>query len=337
MIALILPDELWADADADTEALLEQWLVAEGETVRAGQVVATAVVVKTNVELIAPADGVLAAILVPAGDTFARGVAVGRLTTESAAVAAPHAAPPDSMDLEDVIALPEAAAPPPPSDVQLIPFTGMRGSIARNLSLAWQAPRVAMGLEVDITETMGQLEALRAAAGGPRVTLTALIVRAAALALRAHPGLNAHVSEAGVALAEGIHIAIAVSLDDGLVTPVVRDADRKAVPVIAEEIAELAAAARAGLLSPGALQGGTFTVSNLGGAGVDWFTPVLNPPQAAILGVGRAREAAVARGGQLVAATLVTLTLVFDHRAVDGDPAARFLAELGRLLAAGDL
>lgn len=323
MIDVTLPDELWADADADTEALLEQWLVAEGEPVSAGQPLATAVVVKTNVEILAPADGALAAILVPAGETFARGAALAHLA--AAAAADTQAAPP----------LAEAPAASPTR--HLIPFTGMRGSIARNLSAAWQAPRVAMGLEVDITHTIAALKAARGEAGQPRASLTALVVRAAALALRAHPGLNALVGEQGVELADSVHIAIAVSLPDGLLTPVIRDADRKPAAALAAEIAELATAAREGRLSPGALQGGTFTVSSLGAAGVDWFTPVLNPPQAAILGVGRAREAAVVRDGALVAATMLTLTLVFDHRAVDGEPAARFLAELGRLLAAAEL
>lgn len=318
MIAITLPDELWADADADTEALLEQWLVPAGAAVRAGQPVATAVIVKTNVEILAPADGVLAAIGVPAGETFARGAALGTIAAEGAAP--PAVAP--------------AVAPAAPQ-VHTIPFSGMRGTIARNLSAAWQAPRVAAGLEVDITNVVARLAARRAEGG--KLTLTPLVIRAAALALRAHPRLNALVGAEGVTPVEGIHVAVAVSLADGLVTPVIRDADQKPAAAIAAELAELAAAARAGGLSPGALQGGGFTVSNLGGAGIDWFTPVLNPPQAAILGVGRTREGAVARGGALAVATLVSLTLVFDHRAVDGDPAARFLAEVGRLLAASEL
>lgn len=326
MIALTLSDELWSDADADTEALLEQWLVSAGDRVQAGQAVATAVIVKTNVEVLAPTDGVLAAILVPAGETFARGVALA--TLEAAAPAAPAPQPAASAP---------PPAPAPAAERQLTPFTGMRGSIARNLSAAWQAPRVAAGIEVDISRAFAHQQALRAEGGGVRLTLTPLVVRAAALALRAHPRLNALVTDEGVAQATGINIALAVSLEDGLVTPVIRDADQKSAQALGAEIAELAAAARAGTLSPGALQGGTFTISNLGGAGVDWFTPVLNPPQAAILGVGRRREGAVVRDGSLVVAQLITLTLVFDHRAVDGEPAARFLAEVGSLLAAGEL
>lgn len=338
MIELTLGLELWADASDDTEALLDQWHVAEGAAVRAGQLLATAVIVKTTVELVAPADGTIEAILVPAGETFARGAPLARLRESGA----PAEAPAPSAEA-DPAASPAAGAPAAPPEApaparRRIPFTGMRGSIARNLTAAWQAPRVAVGLELDLTATMARLEALRAGAERPRPTLTAMVVRAAALALRAHPGVNALVGEDGVELADGVHIAVAVSLDDGLVTPVIRDADQKSVQAIAGEIASLAGAARSGGLPPGALQGGTFTVSSLGATGIDWFTPVLNPPQAAILGVGRVAERPVVRAGSLAVAPCATLTLVFDHRALDGEPAARFLADLGRLLAeASDL
>ena len=213
-----------------------------------------------------------------------------------------------------------------------MPFSGLRGTIARNLSLAWQAPRVAAGVDVDMSAALAHLAALRRSAGDIRLTLTPLFIRAAALALRAHPRLNALVTEQGVEQITAIHIALAVSLEDGLLTPVIRDADTKSVAALAAEAAHLAAAARAGTLPPGALQGGTFTVSNLGATGIDWFTPVLNPPQVAILGVARVVERPVVRGGQLAVAPCTTLSLVFDHRAIDGDPAARFLATLRDLL-----
>jgi pyruvate/2-oxoglutarate dehydrogenase complex dihydrolipoamide acyltransferase (E2) component len=208
----------------------------------------------------------------------------------------------------------------------------LRGAIARNLSLAWQAPRVAAGVDVDMSAALAHLEELRRGADDLRLTLTPLFIRAAALALRAHPRLNALVTEQGVEQMDAIHIALAVSLEDGLLTPVIRDADTRSVADLAAEAVRLAALARAGTLPPSALQGGTFTVSNLGAAGIDWFTPVLNPPQVAILGVARVVERPVVRGGQLAVAPCTTLTLVFDHRAIDGDPAARFLATLRDLL-----
>jgi pyruvate/2-oxoglutarate dehydrogenase complex dihydrolipoamide acyltransferase (E2) component len=313
MTDLALPLELWEDAGDDTEALMEAWNVAVGDQVSAGQVLATAVIVKTTVELTAPSSGVVAEILVAAGDTFPRGATLARL--DAATAATTPAAP------QPTAAAPAAAAAAP----RLIPFSGMRGSIARNLSQAWQAPRVAAGIDVDMSAAQAHLAALRAASGR-RITLTTLFVRAAALTLRAHPQLNALVYEHGVEPRDEINIALAVSLADGLVTPVIRNADQLSAADIAAQIEQLADAARAG--SSANLQGGTFTISNLGGTGINWFTPVLNPPQAAILGVARVVETAVVRNGSIVAAPITTLTLVFDHRAVDGEPAGRFLAAL---------
>jgi pyruvate dehydrogenase E2 component (dihydrolipoamide acetyltransferase) len=129
-----------------------------------------------------------------------------------------------------------------------------------------------------------------------------------------------------------------VNLDEGLAVPVIRDADRKSIAELAREARRLAAAARAGQLAPAAFQGGTFTVSNLGATGIDAFTPIINPPQVAILGVGRRALRPVVRGDQVVAAPTLVLTLVFDHRAIDGFPAAMFLAALrDRLERAADL
>jgi pyruvate dehydrogenase E2 component (dihydrolipoamide acetyltransferase) len=329
MTGLSLPLELWEDATDDTEALLEEWLVAVGDRVVTGQVLATAVIVKTNVELLASCDGVITAILVPAGETFARGADLATLAPAGAPASAQEPAP-------AAPAAPPTPAPTPaqpaPEAARVVPFTGLRGSIARNLSAAWQAPRVAAGVEVDMSAAQARLRALRAEGGERRITLTALFVRAAALALRAHPQMNALVTEHGVERVPGVHIAIAVSLDAGLVTPVIRDADMKPAASVAHELAELASTARAAGLAPGALQGGTFTVSNLGGTGIDWFTPVLNPPQAGILGVSRVADRPVVRNGSLAVAPCTTLTLVFDHRAIDGEPAGRFLANIRDLL-----
>jgi pyruvate dehydrogenase E2 component (dihydrolipoamide acetyltransferase) len=118
--------------------------------------------------------------------------------------------------------------------------------------------------------------------------------------------------------------------------PVIRDADTKTIEQIAAEAAALAAGARAGTLPVKAYQGGTFTVSSLGAAGVDWFTPILNPPQVGILGLARVADRPVVQGGKLMIASATTLSLVFDHRAVDGHPAALFLGELKARLEAAE-
>ncbi len=139
-----------------------------------------------------------------------------------------------------------------------------------------------------------------------------------------------------VELASEVNLGLAVSLDEGVIVPVIRDADRKSMAELAAEARDLAAAARAGSLEGSALRDGTFTVSTLGATGIDWFTPILNAPQVAILGVGRVTDRVIARDGAAVVAPAMTLTLVFDHRAVDGHPAAQFLAALRDRLERGE-
>lgn len=225
-----------------------------------------------------------------------------------------------------------ATAAPPAEPLPLIPLKGLRGSIARNMTAGWQAPRVAMGVEVDMSRCNALLARLQSQAAPSRITVTAIVLRAAALALRRHPRLNALMREGGIELAGDVNLGLAVALDDGLVVPVIREADRKTIVPLAAESRELAGAARAGKLPPKAYQGGTFTVTNLGMTGIDWFTPVLNPPQVGILGVSRVVDRPVVRDGRIVVAPMTTLTLVFDHRAVDGQPAALFLHTLATLL-----
>lgn len=327
MIALSLPDSAWEDVEPGTEALLEQWLVDVGAHVQAGQAVATAVLIKTNYEITAPEDGVITQILVAANDTFARDAPLALLEMGSGAFVEP------TEPSAEAPAPADGGADRPAEPVnRTLPLTGMRGSVARQMSLAWQAPQVAIGVDVEMTQCLARLNALRQTQPDARITITTLILRAAALALRAHPGINARLTEQGIELVEAIHIALAVSLEEGLVTPVIRDADRKTAIEIADESRRLTEAARAGSLPPSALQGGTFTVTNLGMTGIDWFTPVLNAPQVAILGVGSLAQRATVRDGAIIAAPLLTLTLVFDHRAVDGYPAALFLADIRKRL-----
>lgn len=229
--------------------------------------------------------------------------------------------------MAEVLSAP-AAAPP-----ALIPLKGLRGSIARNMAVGWQAPRVAQAVEVDMTRCLALQAGLQAGQGGTaRITVTPIVLRAVALALHAHPALNACLREGGIERMPSVNLGLAVSLPDGLAVPVIRDAEMKSIEQLAQASRDLAAGTRAGTLSPRLFQGGTFTVTNLGMTGIDWFTPILNPPQVGILGLSRIAEQAVVREGRIVAAPMSTLTLVFDHRAVDGYPAALFLAEIRRRL-----
>jgi pyruvate dehydrogenase E2 component (dihydrolipoamide acetyltransferase) len=164
------------------------------------------------------------------------------------------------------------------------------------------------------------------------LTYTDLVVKAVARALKEHPRLNAWIEGEQIQLVQAIHIGVAVALDEGLIVPVVRYADRRSLREIAQETRRLALRAREGTLSRDEVVGSTFSVTNLGMYGIDAFTPIINPPEIAILGVGRVTEKLVRilRGAEW--RQVMTLSLTFDHRAVDGAPAAAFLQSIGKHL-----
>lgn len=165
-----------------------------------------------------------------------------------------------------------------------------------------------------------------------RISITDLLVKACAHALRRHPQVNSSWAETKLLRHRHVNIGIAVAIEDGLVVPVVHDADRKPLTEISHEVHDLAERARARRLTLDEITGGTFTISNLGMYGIERFTAVINPPDAAILAVGAARPTPVARAGQVTLATTITLTLGIDHRVLDGATAAVFLGELTGLL-----
>ena len=233
----------------------------------------------------------------------------------------------------DVLAF--AAVPPaaPALAPEVIPLAGMRRTIAERMTASYQtAPHITFTVRVD----MGSLESARArlneeaeATGGPRVSVTALLVKAVAWALRRHPWLNSTLQGEEIHLLPEINVGVAVALDEGLIVPVVRQADRKGIAEIAAEVNDLVARAREGQLTPADVAGGTFTVSNLGPFGVEQFTAIINPPQAAILAVGATqREPVVNEAGEVVVRPVMRMTLSADHRIVDGAQAARFLVDL---------
>ena len=220
-------------------------------------------------------------------------------------------------------------------DKALIPLKGIRGMIARSLTAAWQAPRVAQGLDADMTEVLARVAREREKTGR-KISITHAVLRAVALALREHPTVNGIVTEQGVELWSQVNLGVAVNTVHGVVVPVLTQSDGRNLESLESEVARLAEGARAGKLPASAYQRGTFTVSTLGATGIDWFTPVLNPPQVAILGVGRVAQRAVVVDDMIVARPMMTLTLVFDHRALDGHPAGLFLSDVARRLGTGD-
>ena len=219
-----------------------------------------------------------------------------------------------------------------------VPLRGIRGRVAERMFQSWNTiPRVTEVMLVDMNATVSFRQAMLAQweqQYGVRISLNDLITKAVAEALRRHPRLNATLVDQEVHLHENVNVGVAVNLDEGLIVPVIADADRKNLGQIARESRELAEKARAVpmRLSPDEVNNGTFTITNLGTTGIDLFTPIINPPQVAILGVGMVQRRPVVVGDALAIRPSVYLCLVFDHRAVDGVPAAYFLQELQRLL-----
>jgi len=237
----------------------------------------------------------------------------------------------DVQQVIDAAAQQTASVPQaPPTAEQVLPLTGMRGAIARRMHQSVQTSvQVTLTTEIDVSSLVLLREELKQHFA---LTYTDLVVKATAQALIEHPRMNAWIEGEHIRLVQAVHIGVAVALDDGLIVPVVRDADRKSLREIALEAQRLAMRARAGTLERHEVTGSTFSVTNLGMYGIDAFTPIINPPEIAILGVGRITEKLVRiqRGAEW--RHVMTLSLTFDHRAVDGAPAAAFLQSIGKEL-----
>jgi pyruvate dehydrogenase E2 component (dihydrolipoamide acetyltransferase) len=206
-----------------------------------------------------------------------------------------------------------------------IPNPISRKLIARRLTESkQQAPHFYVRADCNVDAVLQHREAQRKT-GGAKYSINDYVIWAAALALRAVPGVNASYTDAAIRRYRQVNIAVAVALDDGLLTPVVEDADLKSLADISAAVTDLSTRARAGKLPPGASRKGTFSISNLGAYGVQEFTAVINPPQGAILAVGAAQPRAVVKDGHLAIATMMTVTLSVDHRVIDGAVAAQWL------------
>ncbi|NIS79744.1 MAG: 2-oxo acid dehydrogenase subunit E2 [Anaerolineales bacterium] len=238
-----------------------------------------------------------------------------------------------AADVKSFLTRPAVEVFAPRREEQIVPLTGMRRIIAERMSQSFQsAPHISFTLHADVT----QAEALRSKAnqrlskrGGPKVSLTAILVRVVAWALTEHPWMNASLQEDGIHLLPNVHIGVATALEEGLIVPVVRDADRKGLAQITEELNDLTNRAREGELVPDEVIGGSFTISNLGMFGIEDFTAILNPPETGILAVGTiVRQPIALESDEIVIRPRISLTLSADHRVVDGVVGARFLADV---------
>jgi pyruvate dehydrogenase E2 component (dihydrolipoamide acetyltransferase) len=353
------------------EATLLKWLVADGASVRKGDLIFEAESEKISFEGEAEADGTLRQVAaegdtVPAGGVLAYILAEGepmpaparpsaevpapqRQSAPAQAAAAVQGRVPASpiarrlaaelgIDLStlqgtgpggrvveaDVRAAARAASGP--KVARRLPLSGLRKAIAARMTGSLQhAAQFTLHLEVDVTEALMQ----RRSGSGDYGTAD-LILRACALALGKHPRLNAWITGEEITEFADVNIGFAVPLPDGLIVPVLRNASAKDLSMLAKERAILTERARAGFLTHEDVEAATFTVSVLGL--VDGFTPIINPPQVAVLGAGRVMEKPLARNKTIELRSTLMLSLTVDHRAVDGEPAARFLREVGRLL-----
>jgi pyruvate dehydrogenase E2 component (dihydrolipoamide acetyltransferase) len=241
------------------------------------------------------------------------------------------------------LAAPSAGAgiQPPPlpnfedwGPVEAQPLGAVRKATARQMSLAWSLiPHVTQHDLADITELEG-FRKQQAESKGPKLTVTAFVLRACAMALREFPNFNASIDLAGgrLILKRYYHLGVAVDTEGGLLVPVLRDVDKKHVRELAEELNAIAQRARDRKLDSAELKGGTFTITNLGGIGGTAFTPIVNYPEVAILGLSRSRLEPVVRDGQIVPRLMLPLSLSYDHRVIDGAAAARFTRRLAELL-----
>ena len=231
---------------------------------------------------------------------------------------------------------PTRAVVSPPASVEAIPFVGVRRTIAERMAhSAHTTARVTLTTEADATEMVQLRGSFKTAFEGteqPVPSYNDILIKIVAAALREHLALNARLVDDEIHRLHEVNVGLAVDVDAGLYVPVVRNADSLPLGAIAAETRRLIERVQRGVFLPDDLLGGTFTITNLGGYEIDAFTPIINPPECAVLGVGQIALKPVVRGDQIVARSVVTLSLTFDHRLVDGAPAARFLQQIKRLV-----
>jgi pyruvate dehydrogenase E2 component (dihydrolipoamide acetyltransferase) len=340
------------------EGTVGKWYKKEGDSVEKGEPIVEVVSEKAAYDLEAPASGVLRKILVQEGVDVSVNTVIAVMTTpdeafsETEALAeAPQAAevegekrvlaspaakrlarergidlstvkgsgPEGRIAEEDVRRLIEEIGGTLPKVKQIIPLSGFRKTSAERLSMSFKtAPHSTIMMEIDV---------FRAAEVHKKtqVSYTTIIVKAVAEALAELPLINSRLKGENIEVVEDVNVGVAVATENGLIVPIIHNSNRRSLKEIDTALGDLMEKARRGKLSREELTGGTFTITNLGMYGVDFFTPIINPPEAAILGVGRIAEKAMVVGGKIEIRPIVTLSLSYDHRIIDGAPAAEFL------------
>ncbi len=250
------------------------------------------------------------------------------------------------VQAEDVEAYSEistSVAPRVTGEPEMVPLVGIRKTIAERMQYSFQeAPHIALTVEVDVSQleaVRGRMNEIAGDQGEQRVSLTALLVKIVAWGLDRNPFINSTLDGDSIKLLSEINIGVATAIDEGLIVPVIRDADKKLVKMINAELKDLSQRARRGALTLGEVKGGTFTISNLGMFGINQFRAIINPPESAILAVGNVvRKPVVVNDQDEVAVRpMMSMTLSADHRIIDGVTAAKFLSDLVQAVETPDL
>jgi len=351
-------DKVTMEVEAPESGVLRGLLVEEGDVTPVTAVIAHIVLPGETwspepVKATPVARRVAAAAGVDVGDVPAQGGKVRRQDVEAyldkvrATPAARRLARAQGVDLTavngsgprgrvqaaDVVGNSPVVVSPVVEEKAAQPVSAMRRTIAERLTKSYQTiPHITFTVAADMTAVTDLRRRLNERGDRAKVSVTAVLVKVCAWALGRQPLLNASWREDGIHLHEQAHIGVAVALDEGLIVPVVHDAGQLGLAAIAAQVQDVTARARDGRLQPADVQGGTFTISNLGMWGVEQFTAVINPPQSAILAVGRTVKQPVvvetAVGDELVIRPMMKMTLSVDHRIIDGAAAARFLQDV---------
>lgn len=347
------------------EGTVGKWYKKEGDAVEKGEPIVEVISEKATYDLEAPASGVIRKILVEEGFNAPVNAALAIITAQDetipeaeilaeaptavlgeeerrvlASPAAKRLAKEYGIDIslvkgsgpegriveEDVRRFVEETQSALPKIKQIIPLSGLRKTTAERVSASFKtAPHSTIMMEVNASETVKLHEKLQ-------ISYTTIITKAVAKALQEKSIINSTLDGDKIKIFEDVNIGVAVATEMGLVVPVIRNANKKALKEIDATIKELTEKARQGKLTKEELSGGTFTVTNLGMYGVDFFTPIINPPEAAILGVGKLAQKPVVTDGRVEVKPVMTLSLSYDHRIVDGAPAAEFLNKVKQFI-----
>jgi pyruvate dehydrogenase E2 component (dihydrolipoamide acetyltransferase) len=341
-----------------------KWYKKEGDTIEKGEPIVEIISEKATYDLEAPASGVLRKIFVEEGvdapvnavlavitaseEAFSEAEILAEVIAEKveaeerirASPAAKRLAKEYDIDLslvvgsgpdgriveEDVQRFIEESRGVLPKVKEIIPLSGFRRTSAERVSVSFKtAPHSTIMMEVEVSKAAELHDRLN-------VSYTTIIAKASAKALKEYPIINSTLDGDKIRVFENVNVGVAVATGQGLVVPVIHNIDKKSLTEIDKEINALTEKARQGKLSRDEVSGGTFTISNLGMYGVDFFTPIINPPEAAILGVGRITKKPVFVDGKIEVKRFVTLSLSYDHRIVDGVPAAEFLRKVKRYI-----